>query len=108
MTKDEIIDILSNSDINVVLCAKLSAYIDELQQDNKHLLELQKSMDKQYEELEKENQQLKEDKIQLEAKLGEADDIIDIEIELRDMWIEKYHKLRQVLDEIRENIEYYD
>lgn len=55
--------------------------------------------------LQQENQQLKEDKNQLEAKLGEANDIIDIEMELRDMWIEKYHKLRQVLDEIREYIE---
>ena len=55
-------------------------------------------------ELQQENQQLKEDKNQLEAKLGEANDIIDIEMELRDFWITKYHEVRQVLDETREYI----
>ena len=63
----------------------------------KELLESMKLFNHLYQE----NRQLKEDKNQLEAKLGEANNIIDIEMELRDFWINKYHELRQVLDEIR-------
>lgn len=47
-------------------------YIEDykyLQRQNQHLLDLQKNMDKQYVELEKENQQLKE---QLEKKYKEV------------------------------------
>mgnify|MGYP003297487431 FL=1 len=71
-----------------------------------HLMQSHYNLNEKYQKLKQDNQQLKEDKNQLEAKLGEANDIIDIEMELRDFWITKYHEVRQVLDEIREYIKY--
>lgn len=59
MNKD-IINLLGNfSEMGLNTLSKYRERIESLEQENKHLLDLQKNMDKQYEKLEQENKKLK-------------------------------------------------
>ena len=51
MSKGEIFDMLSNSDINVVLCSKLSVYIEQLQQENQQLKDDNNILKERYQEI---------------------------------------------------------
>lgn len=111
MTKEikQSVDGLSELEIAHISNMYLEQQRNELQQQNQHLLDLQRSMDKQYEELEQENQQLK-GKLKLAEHNKEQSEIqcrryrnkrktLNHRIKRREQQRDKY---KSVLDEIRE------
>ena len=74
---------------------ELMIEVERLESENKHLLDLQKSMDQQYEELEKENKRIK---LTNQAMLG----CLKIDKEKIDYYVDRCEQLELVLDEIRE------
>lgn len=107
---------------------ELMTEVERLESENKHLLDLQKSMDQQYEELENENKQLKEilhninasdgvtttpvldlikENQQLKEDLHQASISIQEMVEMDIMCptnCDKLNKYKSILDEIREVI----